>query len=55
MKLFFYFIAMDILTLLAYPILFVHGRLHRISAPNGIARPKNHESLLHSDPVDHNW
>ncbi len=31
MKLSLFFIAMDLLTLLAYPILFVHGRLRQLS------------------------
>ena len=31
MKLSLFFIAMDLLTLLAYPILFVHGRLRQFS------------------------
>lgn len=29
MKLYFLFLLMDVLTLLAYPIVFVHGRLHQ--------------------------
>jgi hypothetical protein len=38
MKLNLLFLAMDLLTLLAYPILFVYGKLHQIS--------KSKESIL---------
>jgi len=31
MKLIFFFIVMDLLTLVAYPIVFVHGRLRQSS------------------------
>ena len=34
MKLNFIFIVMDLLTLLAYPIVFVHGNLRRILKPS---------------------
>jgi len=33
MKLYLLFIVMDLLTLLVYPILFVHGRLRKFSKP----------------------
>lgn len=32
MKLNFFFIVMDLLTLLAYPIVFVHGKLRQFSS-----------------------
>lgn len=39
MKLFFLFFIMDALTLLAYPIVFVYGKLH------GFSKPKESTSL----------
>jgi hypothetical protein len=40
MKLNLLFIVMDLLTLLAYPIVFVHGKLHQFSKSNeSIALP----------------
>jgi hypothetical protein len=42
MKLNLLFIAMDLLTLLAYPVVFVHGKLRRqFSKPSEIVRPAN--------------
>jgi hypothetical protein len=31
MKLYLFFIAMDLLTFLVYPIMFIYGRLHQVS------------------------
>lgn len=36
MKLNFLFFVMDQLTVLAYPIVFVHGKLHRFSRPEEV-------------------
>ncbi len=33
------FIAMDLLTLLAYPIVFMHGKMRRILRPQGVTAP----------------
>jgi hypothetical protein len=43
MKLNFFFIVMDLLILLAYPILFVHGRLRKFS------KSKENIALVHAD------
>jgi hypothetical protein len=36
MKLSLIFIAMDLLTLVAYPIVFLHNKLHQVSKSNAI-------------------
>ena len=41
MKLNSLFIVMDLLTLLAYPIVFVHGKLRQISKPKESINPAN--------------
>jgi hypothetical protein len=43
MKLYLLFIVMDLLTLLVYPILFVHGRLRKFS------KSKENIALVHAD------
>jgi hypothetical protein len=41
MKLMLIFIVLDVLTLLAYPVVFTHARLRRILKPNGSIRLAN--------------
>ena len=48
MKLNLFFVVMDLLTLLAYPIVFVYGKLHQFSRPKETAPLAN---LLVTAPV----
>ena len=45
------FIVMDLLTLLAYPIVFVHGKVHRFSNSKGTIPPANRFATVPIAPV----
>lgn len=46
-KLFLFFIAMDLLTLMAYPIVFLHGKLRWLSKEIEHSRPSQMDFKKH--------